>query len=188
MRKFISLLFSFFALVSYAQESGGNEVSLGYFGPLGEPGFDLGLHKPVHIAAYKFDWNPQIAFWAKNKDNTNIFLNSEFGIDLKKPERKRGSIFSIGIGYIAQFEVTSFSVNFQGDVINKDRERRDILMPTINYEFNHRISDNLRWFAKFSYGYRISSKIENMGSLMGGLGVKYSFSYKAETPKLPTDE
>jgi len=175
-------------LVSHAQESGGNEVSLGYYGPIGEPGFDLGYHKAIHIAAFQFDWNPQIAFWAKNKDNANLFLNNEFGINLQREGRKRGSIFSLGLGYLAQFEVTSFTVDFNGEIINKERERRDIIMPTINYEFNHRLTDNLRWYAKVSWGYRMSSEIQNMGSIMGGVGVNYLISNKAESTKLPGDE
>jgi len=119
--------------------------------------------------------NPQVGFYTKPTFYTNLAINTDIGVKWKRNDLKFYSAVSIGLGYLANFEITSISVNFQGETIGETRERRDFFTPTLNYEVGHQFIPNLGWYAKLSLGTTISPISEATGFIFGELGVKYSF-------------
>ena len=173
-RLFCSLLVCM-VVVCHGQKS----LQLGYFGPIGnEPGLSLGFNGQQGIGPGVIELGSSISFWSRNKDNQNFLLQQEFGYQLNKRDHKSKLVLSLGLGYLAQLEMTSFSVNLQGEVVNKERELRNIFLPSTFLEFNSPISTKLKWYVKLGYAYRISSHL-NHASFMGGLGIRYLLNTKA---------
>ena len=52
-------------------------------------------------------------------------------------------------------EIVSFTVDFKGDVIAKERKVWDYIMPTISYEVGRDIIAEIGWFVKLNYGLRL---------------------------------
>ncbi len=167
---------------SFSQDFKPNSLSLGYFGPLPfEYGFRAGLDfKIKDYDKSSIILSPHLGTFGKKNDNFNVLAGAEIGLLLHKDGSKNRSFFSLGSAYLTQFEVTEFTVNLQGKIISRERERRGIFMPTLNYQYARIVNDKWAPFVKLSYGYKIASVIENAGSFMWEFGILISLKNKQD--------
>lgn len=118
---------------------------------------------------------PQVGFFDQPNYTTGLLGNAEFGAKFKREDFKFYSAVSVGLGYLGLFNVTSVTVNLQGEIIGETRQLIHNFMPTINYEVGHEITSFLGWYAKLSLGGRFSAQLEEAMVFFGELGVKASF-------------
>ncbi len=180
------LLFASISLFSQTEKTT-LPISIGYYGPyLIQPGLKIGTSfnlkewgvenskkNEASTRSQSFFISPQIGLFTKPEDHTSFIINADIGYQAKKIY----SAFSIGLGYLAEFEIISISLNLgTGEIDRKNRERRDYFVPTINYELSSAINSNIRWFSKFSYGRKISSKVENSAIFIIEIGIKLNLN------------
>lgn len=152
-------------------------ISIGYFGPIPfEPGFRIGWHTPIHsFESSSLVLNLHTAFYFRNRDNSNLLFGGEIGWRHQKDESKNINTLSIGTAYAMQWEVTGFTVNLQGETVNRTRSLRHQFIPILNYEYARSIGTHWSPFVKFGYGYKISSNAPNSGIAFWEFGTRYSF-------------
>lgn len=163
-------------------------MSFGYIAPFGvEPGLNLASNiyarqttKPIVtdlpiLSKYinKGFWQPQVAFFTRPKYNSNLLLSMGRGIKRNKRGSKSYSTASLGVGYLAQFEIVTTTVQLGSADIEKERERRDYFLPSISYTFGRNVKPYWGWYIKGMYGKQFSSKYESAGLFMLGLGFQF---------------
>ncbi len=108
--------------------------------------------------------NPQLGFYQHQKNHTGVLLNAEFGVEIAKNEKKFFRGFSLGLGYIRQFNAgTTYILEPDNSISENKWASRGYFMPSINCEMGqhfHRFS----WFTKFSFAskmkYNTSASVE----------------------------
>ncbi len=159
-----------------------NSLSIGYFGPFGiEPGLNVGVQmnlksseKDEVINTYYLA--PHLGSYIKPNYHTDIMLGIEGGIHRQKAEKKGYSQFGLGLSYLSNFELISFTVNFNGEISNREHEHRGYLVPTISYEYGRKVNDAWGWYIKPSVGRRISFAREGAGAVFVEAGVKFNLN------------
>jgi hypothetical protein len=186
MKNQITVLF--LVLVSTGLLAQTTQVSVGYYAPFAiEPGAKAGVHlylkdwatektkKDVELLKHNYLFiNPQVGFFSRPRNHSSLLINGDVGVKRQKDGKKTYSAFSVGLGYLAKFSITSFTVNFSGEIIKKERERQDFFLPTINYEFGGSINQTIGWYTKCSYGIKLSSTIEKQPALFTEFGMKFN--------------
>ncbi len=117
---------------------------------------------------------PNIAFVSRPLFYSNFQLSTDVGIRQQKTGKKLYHGLSFGLGYLARLEVVSFTVDFKGEVIARDREVWDYLLPMLSYEVGKDIAAGIGWYAKFNYGirYPIQESQEKAGMPLLEVGMK----------------
>ena len=166
-----------------AQTPGNLTISAGYFGHFAIwPGAKVGLHydlkqwskdKPKGVKTTTLFVSPQAGFYTRPRFHTTYLINGEAGIRRQREDKKAYSAFSGGLGYLAQMEIMTITVNLSGETTGKEREHRGYLVPTLSYEFGRAISPRTGLYAKVSYGTTVSSSREWSGIAFLELGVKF---------------
>ncbi len=187
MRFLIFTVMILFCFNLCAQEIKDNLFTVAYFAPYstqygGKLGYSYTLEKWEKVESSKiksFYIHPQIGVFARRSNHTSIIFNTDFGYKSRKVERKFYLATSISLGYLAQSQITSSSVNLgTGEIQNRQRQWRGYFLPTINYEFGKEVKRHLGWYFKFSLGRKISSKLENSAFFGAELGLKISLINK----------
>lgn len=182
MKKSILILpFLLINTVIFAQNTSNQfPINISYYGHFAyQPGLKIGT-------TYIFkEWkgeekvsqltvNPQVGFYFFPEMSTNFVINTEIGYRRQHLDKPRYSTFSIGLGYMAEFQFIGFSTNIgNGNTTKKDRELHHLFMPTINYEFANQFNKRLDWFLKLSVGTKLSTQQESNAVLFTEVGVKY---------------
>lgn len=117
---------------------------------------------------------PNVSFVSRPLFYSNLQWSVDVGIRQQNADKKLYHSLSFGLGYLARFEIVSFTVDFQGDVITKDREAWDYILPMLSYEFGKDITHGIGWYTKFNYGLRFpfQESQERAGMLLLELGMK----------------
>ncbi|MBO6516105.1 MAG: hypothetical protein JJ975_06115 [Bacteroidia bacterium] len=159
-----------------------NKASIGYFSHGGiHPGGKIGAEyvlsekmKPVSEVERKISllMNPQIGGFIRENFYTGILVNNELGLQRQRTDRKRYSIYSIGLGYLHFVEVVDYTVNLQGEITNKTRENRPYFFPSVNYALGRDIGERFGIYGKLTYGMRMTSARENATQLFVEFGMK----------------
>lgn len=147
-------------------------ISLAYFGNFAiQPGVKVGTEldfkyweKESSPKIQKLFISPQFAVFTRVRKNTNYFFNVNIGYKRQNKERKLYQSFSLGLGYLLQNELLSFSVNLgSGDITDKNKELRHYFLPTINYELGGYIGQkrNFGWYSQYSLGSKIAPSRES---------------------------
>ncbi|MDG1334352.1 MAG: hypothetical protein P8P74_18605 [Crocinitomicaceae bacterium] len=167
-----------FVKPSNAQTNPPVAISIGYFGPIPfEPGFRIGLHTPLKsFENSSIVLNTHAAFFFRNRDNSNLLFGAELGWRHQKDQSKNVNTLSIGSAYVMQWEVTSFTVNLQGETVSRERSLRHQFLPTINYAYGRQIGERWTPFVKLGLGYTISTDAPNSGLLLWEFGTTYSLN------------
>ncbi len=167
---------------SHAQDHNKTEVSIGYFGPIAiEPGAKLGANFLVkQFEKSRLFLNAHTGFFAKNLDNSNYLVGAELAWRLQKKDKKSTTTFSLGTSYLFQQEVIDFTVNLEGEITNKHKMNRQLVMPALNYEYARFIKPNWMGYLKIGYGQQInlSNNGPHRGVLLWEFGVRYSLNRK----------
>ena len=166
-------------------------LSIGYFGHYGfHPGLKIGT---------QFDWkewekrkerkkrtilktkslfvSPQIGMYVHQKNHTGLLLNADFGYQRKKDRWNFYTAYSIGLGYMTQFNAGTTYVNQDdGTVKAKKWASRSYFMPTLNIEFGQQINDKMGWYSKFSLGSKLKYNTGVSSETFLELGMKFNLS------------
>lgn len=82
---------------------------------------------------------------------------------------------SLGVGYVADFEVTSLGIQLDGTILGEKRERLDYLALCGAFAFEHRFVQGWGWYLKFSVGQTFSPSRLGALFLLSELGLRFSF-------------
>lgn len=182
------VVFGILLLFAFAKVDAQTSMSIGYLAPYGiEPGINItGNFKFINLPEpsamhperlpkylYKGFWQPEVAFFSRPKYNSNLFLSAGRGIKRNKRGSKNYSTASFGLGYLAQFEIVTTTVQLGSADIEKERERRDYFLPSVSYTFGRNVKPSWGWYLKGMYGKQFSSKYESSGLLMFGFGLHF---------------
>ena len=152
-------------------EAKGIPISIGYFShAFVQPGVKLGTQLRLK------QWNreatrkgtvversdelflsPQIGFFTWPGNNLSGLVNLEAGYLLPHPKHRLYSAFSLGVGYLATFDRESITIGLgDGSTTAAAYNRRDFIVPTLNYELGKHLTSFVGLFVKGSLGQRIS--------------------------------
>lgn len=162
-------------------------LSVGYWGMYTvHPGAKLGLSIPLK------DW--KITKDQSRTNNISLFIQPEFGVsthidystsylanvNVGTKFQRAGKKFymgaAIGLAYLAQLDVLSTTVDFQGNIVKQDFGRTDYFFPSINYEVGHELTSVIGWYSKLSFGGKFSLQREAAPILAIEIGLRFSFS------------
>ncbi|MCP3930447.1 MAG: hypothetical protein GY705_15250 [Bacteroidetes bacterium] len=179
------VLFAFGNHIFAQTESKGIPVFVGYFGPYAiQPGIKIGTHfdvkewqsgKREKIRKQSLYVSPQIGAFTQINNHTSFFSNADFGYKRQKEEAAFYSAYSIGLGYLTEFQILSSTLDLgSGEVSGKVRERRAYFLPALNYEFGKEPNSKIGWYSKFSVGRKISNKNEDSAAFIIELGLRFN--------------
>ena len=168
-------------------DRGALPVSVSYFGGFAyQPGIklatEISLVRRQDTENYSRQWygSPQLAFYTNPGSDSNYLINFETGIGRQKKDKNTYWSYSIGLGYLMESKIRSFSVNLgTGDKSNKRRASQSFLLPSLNVERGWRTHRPLSWFTKYSVGSTLFGGDENQLMMFLEFGVK--FKIKKET-------
>ena len=177
------LLLSVVSQIHAQNQPEGIPISIGYFGHYFiQPGLKIGTAFSLKSWEAKrndnrikaFVISPQIGGFTRPGNHTGILVSAELGYNRQNEKGNSFSTLSIGLGFLTQYDIVSLTVNLgNGDSIEKSRKRQGYFIPTINYEFGRAIHQKMDWYAKFSYGARLSAAQEGAGVIFTELGIRF---------------
>lgn len=170
------------------------DISIAYYSQfLFQPGITVGISLPTKSWDSEHErktgtitrtnslfWSPQVAVFTQPGSHTSYLANVEFGYRRQIQGKGFYHAASVGLGYLTQFDLLSFTVNLgNGNTEAKDRERHGYIMPTLNYEIGGLLNPNLGWYSKLSAGSKFSTEQVSSNVLFVELGVKIKLSAEA---------
>ncbi len=192
MNKSIALLALFFtSLIANAQDTLNTPMlTVGYFGGIPfEPGVTAGVQWPQKAwstektkgeqtrRVYKYlIIHPRVAVFSRKHSYTGVLIHADLGYRRQREGRKSFSQVALGLGYNARFSITSFTVNFSGEIIDRERERQDIIVPTISYTYGRNTPHRFDWYTRIAYGNEIRLGNASAGALFLELGLQMNLS------------
>lgn len=184
MRILLALFFAvLFSASLLAQEiAPGVQLKSGYLGHVAiQPGINIGIQFPLTtIALFEKKANskflvltPSIGIFSRPDISTNLLINTYLGVySLKK--KKRHSISSIGLGYLFESKVESFSVNLgTGSRSASQKKENHFFVPSLGQEFGWILSDKLRLYNQYMLGYKLSGNSTNAAVFFAELGITF---------------
>lgn len=171
-----------FALLS--QEGAGRPpVSIAYFSNYGfQPGLKVSTAFPIAGDSLK-QWliSPQLGVFTNPNDDTHTLLNLEAGLRKPKPGKNAYSTLAIGLGYLHQSKLTSFSVNLgTGKTGDRQRVGDNFLLPTISYEYGWATHKKIGWYIKPALGTRLLGRNEHSLMVLLEFGINLNYSFENE--------
>lgn len=185
------LLFGLLGFNSFAQSDFMEKkpISVGYFGHYGfHPGLKIGTQydwktwekqkekkKGPKVKTKSLFVSPQIGFYTHPGNHTGLLLNADFGYQRIKEKRGFYSAYSIGLGYLTQFNAgTTYVTDSNGSITAKKFASRAYFLPTLNMEFGQKVNEKIGWYSKFSLGSRLGYNTGVSAETFVELGVKYN--------------
>ena len=176
-------LLSFLLLIaafSLTGQSAGIPISVAYFGQFGfQPGGKIAVAFPLKAVNAKMPTannlfvSPQIGFFVYPKNNSNVLLNAEVGIKKQKKGKSGFSAFSIGLGYLHQFQISRITIQLGDGGQSTNRSSISYFLPSINYAFGNKLRTNLDWYSKIGYGQRLGGSITSSTILLLEVGLQF---------------
>ncbi len=120
--------------------------------------------------------SPQLAYFANVGNNQNVLLNIDLDYRTQKAGRKFFSTWSVGLGYLAQFQVTALRLNLGDGSKEKVRERWDHILPSVSYAFGKVINTKMSWYSKYTLGSKINFDGASTMMLFMEAGITYQIS------------
>ena len=176
-----SCLFLCSALSLLGQEEG-LPISIAYFSQFGfQPGakiateFSLKTLNNTTQAVKKRHLfiSPQIGFFVRPGNNTNLLLNADVGIKKQQEGKSSFSAFSLGLGYLQEFRVSTIAIQLGDGGQSTSRTSFSYFLPTINYAFGNRLSSTVDWYSKIGVGQRIGGGISNTTTVLLEVGLQF---------------
>ncbi|MCP4124834.1 MAG: hypothetical protein GY751_24090 [Bacteroidetes bacterium] len=167
------------------QDDAKTSISIGFFGHgIIRPGIKIGADIPLkqwHSNALDQERSglrktlfisPQLGTYSRFNFYSGILTNVEIGMHLQRDSRKFYSTYSIGVGYLAHFEVNSITVNFDGDITDKKRELRNFALPSASVMLGWDIGKRSSVFTGLKYGMQLSPNWERSGQFFFECGFR----------------
>lgn len=195
MQKFILILFSLLCFNLEAQETSHQQIpiSIAYWGYNAfHPGIKVGSQlnlrkwdktkkrkKGTRIKHKTLFLKPALGIYHHKENHTGILLNSDFGIETSKSERKFFKTFSFGLGYASHFNSgITYILEEDNTISEKKWASRGYIMPSLNFGYGQNFQ-SFSWFNKFSVGSKLKYNTGNSLELFFEAGVKfYPFNFR----------
>lgn len=190
-----SILLGSILLFSSISALAQTQLSVGYLGHgVIRPGTNIGLHfdlkswtkeisRKGHTLYRKstFIAGPEIGVFSRPRFYTSMLYNGFLGLKRKKSDTKHYSVGGMGFGYLAQYEMISLTTNLQGEIIERNRELRNYLLPTLRYGYIKELLPSLSYHAMASYGVKLSSTRERAGTFFLELGFTFLLTHSKDS-------
>ena len=142
-------------------------ITVGYWGNLAtQPGIKVGAQltlkdwqkeKGDKVKGRKLFVRPEIGVYNRHRNNTNLLVGAEAGIQLQREGRKFFHSVGLGLGYLGRSQILSIRFSLgDGSIVGKEREWRSYILTTLNYTFGSEITSRLAWYGKASVGPALS--------------------------------
>ena len=157
-------------------------ISIAYFGQFAiEPGLkistEFGLNKwttdKLKAKNKQLFISPQLGFFVRPDNNSNLLLNADIGIKKQKEGKSGFSAFSLGLGYLHQFQISAIEVQLGDGNQSTSRESIAYFLPTINYAFGNKLGANIGWYSKIGVGQRLGGGISSSLSILFEIGLQF---------------
>lgn len=173
MFRYPSLIFTLlFAFGSFSQQSFAEKkpIHVSYLGHLVfHPGFKIGTQydfrtwtkskekkKGEKVKNKSLFVSPQIGLYTHPQNHTGLLVNADVGYQRVKPKRGFYSAYSLGVGYLAQFNAgITYDFNNDGSIDEKRFASRSYFFPSVNAEFGQQINEQIGWFSKITFGMQL---------------------------------
>ncbi len=189
MRKLIYFALLFFICgKSFAKTGDSLQIksfSLSYFSNfLIQPGLRAAVNLPLKSwtslknpnKLSHIELSPSVGTFTRINDNANLLLGIDMGYKRSKKYKKTYRIYGLGLNYLYQRQLLSYSVNLGSSTKNNyEYENRHFILPTISIAQGGYLNAKWGWFIKLSAGNRFSSKHEIEFMLLPDFGLKYYF-------------
>lgn len=164
-------------------------VSIGYFGHYYfHPGIKIGTQydwrewekrkerkKKTVLKSKSLFISPQLGFYVHPKNHSGLLINADFGYQRVKDTRGFYSAYSIGLGYLTQFNAgTTYVSNDDGSITTKKFASRGYFMPTLNMEFGQQINEKMGYYSKFTLGAKLPYNTGFSAETFIELGMKFN--------------
>ena len=127
---------------------------------------DLLKHKTLFL-------NPELEIYLHAKNHTGLLLNTNLGIEVSKNERKFYKSYSLGLGYIRQFNAgTTYVLEEDDSISDKSGASRGYIMPAFNYEYGQHFS-SFSWFNRFTLASKMKYNTGISAELFFEAGLKF---------------
>ncbi len=145
-------------------------MSVGYFSLFAN---QPGIKGAVYFEAPSSDLfiSPQVAYFSKDKDQTNWLLNLEIGKDFMQDGKNRYVSFAGGLGYWRQ---TTDALNDHGSSIFREAIIDSYVVPSISFEMGWRYNQ-VGWYLKNSLGSKLGKDVSSLVIFLE-LGLKISLT------------
>lgn len=108
---------------------------------------------------------PQVGFFAKRYNHVAFLVNADWSIRHQRTDKKRYFSYGLGLGYLGSSDVTGFTVNFSGEVVEKQRTLNSYILPSIHGAWGINVNERWGFFLKSIYGVRLSPNAPRSGML-----------------------
>jgi hypothetical protein len=172
--KKISLILVFLGVVFTAQAQNDflekKPISVGYFGHYYfHPGIKIGTQydwrswekrkekkKKTVVKNKSLFISPQVGFYTHPKNHSGLLFNADFGYQRVKEKHGFYQAYSIGLGYLTQFNAgTTYVSEDDGSITTKKWASRAYFMPSLNMELGQQINEKMAWYAKGTIGSKL---------------------------------
>ncbi len=190
MKKLTLIVLSLFCLLGANAQSDfidRKPISISYLGHYGfHPGLKIGTQydwltwekrkektKKTKLKHKSLFVSPQLGYYFHAGNHTSLLVNADFGYQRIKQGRGFYSAWSIGLGYITQFNAgITYEENNHGYIEEKKWASKGYFMPTFNYEFGQQVNTKIGWFGKLSAGSKLAYNTGVSAETFIELGVK----------------
>lgn len=125
-----------------------------------------------------FFLTPQIGGYINPKSHSALLLNTEFGIETSKIDRRFYCARSLGLGFLTQFNSgITYSLQEDGTIKKKTISTTGYLMASLNYEIGQYLTPYLTWFGKTSIASKLFYNTGVSVSTFLELGVKFKLKH-----------
>ena len=119
--------------------------------------------------------SPQIGFFVRPQNNTNLLFNADVGIKQQKEGRSSFSAFSLGLGYLHQLQISTVAIQLGDGGQSASRSNISYFLPTLNYAFGNQLSSNVDWYSKIGLGQRFGGNISSTTTILLEIGLQFNW-------------
>ena len=145
-----------------------------------QPGIKLETQVPIKNLASnskikQLYWAPQLGFFTYPQNHNGLLLGVDLGIKKRKEGRKMYSSYALGIAYLGQSRLNSFSVNLgDGSSGSSQRVWQSFFLGTLNYTLGRTATKGPGWYTKLSAGPKLQPGGES--SFIAGMELGLTFN------------
>lgn len=185
MKRYLTIItFSLLGTFVFAQQA--TESPAIFVGLMGHAGWHPGIKAGASFNLKSWDEevsgqsrqsyifaSPQLGAYVYPNVQTGYLAVSDFGYKRHHRSKPFYNAVSLGFGGLVQSQVTGTTVNLGDGSEEKVRANWAWLLATMNYEFGKAINENVGWYGKGTYGFKISSARGNSALFFVEFGLRF---------------
>jgi hypothetical protein len=129
--------------------------------------------------------SPQVGFYSHRQNHHGLLFNVNFGYQRVKSAKGFYCAYSLGVGYLRQFNAgITYVYEGNGLLTEKRAASRGYLMPSLNVELGQQINSKIGWFTKLSFASKLNYNTGASFDVFHEVGVKLNLAKLAESDNL----